>query len=77
MVRASVRRVNESPEAPDHAPVSVPPPDDVDLDVIEADLRNVEVALTRLADGTYWTDEITGQPLPDDVLVRDPTARRA
>ena len=50
---------------------------DVDLDAIEVDLRNVEVALTRLADGTYWTDEITGQPIPDDVLVQDPTARRA
>jgi RNA polymerase-binding transcription factor DksA len=49
----------------------------VALDAIEADLRNVEVALNRLADGTYWTDEITGQPIPDDVLVRDPTARRA
>jgi RNA polymerase-binding transcription factor DksA len=49
----------------------------VDLDAIEADLRNVEVALDRLADGTYWTDEVTGQPIPDEVLVLDPTARRA
>jgi RNA polymerase-binding transcription factor DksA len=54
-----------------------PVPLPVDLDAIENDLRNVEVALDRLADGTYWTDEVTGQPIPDDVLVRDPTARRA
>jgi RNA polymerase-binding transcription factor DksA len=51
--------------------------DVVDLDAIEADLRDVEVALDRLADGTYWTDEVTGQPIPDEVLVHDPTARRA
>jgi hypothetical protein len=71
--------VNESLDAPAQsphdAPVTLHVP--VDLDAIEADLRDVEVALNRLADGTYWTDEITGQPIPDDVLVRDPTARRA
>ncbi len=77
MARASVPRVNEPLDVPDPSPVSLPPPDDVDLDAIETDLRNVEVALNRLADGTYWTDEVTGQPIPDDVLVRDPTARRA
>jgi hypothetical protein len=33
--------------------------------------------LDRLSEGTYWTDEVTGQPIPDDVLVNDPTARRA
>jgi RNA polymerase-binding transcription factor DksA len=53
------------------------PPPPVDLDTIERDLSAVEVALTRLADGTYWTDEVTGQPIPDEVLVHDPTARRA
>jgi RNA polymerase-binding transcription factor DksA len=53
------------------------PPPTVDLDAVEADLRNVEVALNRLADGTYWTDEVTGEPIPDEVLVHDPTARRA
>ena len=80
-MRTSVRWVSDSPDVPDHAPESLPSTGPVtvavDLDAIEADLRNVELALNRLADGTYWTDEITGQPIPDDVLVRDPTARRA
>lgn len=49
----------------------------VDLDAIERDLAAVEVALDRLSEGTYWTDEVTGEPLPDDLLVADPTARRA
>ena len=53
------------------------PPPDVDLDEIERDLAGVERALERLSDGTYWTDEVTGQPIPDDVLAGDPTARRA
>lgn len=77
MVRASVRQVNDSPQAPEHERDSLQVPDVVDLDAIEADLHNVEVALDRLADGTYWTDEVTGQPIPDEVLVLDPTARRA
>lgn len=50
---------------------------DVDLDAVERDLAAVEVALGRLADGTYWTDEVTGEPIADDVLVHDPLARRA
>jgi RNA polymerase-binding transcription factor DksA len=49
----------------------------VDLDVIERDLAAVETALQRLSDGTYWTDEVTGEPLPEHVLVDYPTARRA
>lgn len=77
MVRASVRQVNDSPQAPDHEQDSLQLSDVVDLDAIETDLRNVEVALDRLADGTYWTDEVTGQSIPDEVLVVDPTARRA
>lgn len=48
----------------------------VDLDAIERDLAAVEVALERLSDGSYWTDEVTGEPIPDDVLAADPTARR-
>ena len=63
---------NESPAA-----IRAATAPDVDLDAIERDLTAVEVALGRLADGTYWTDEITGQPLPDSVLELDPTARRA
>ena len=37
---------------------------------------DVDAALTRLDDGTYWVDEITGQPLPDAVLAANPLARR-
>jgi len=55
---------------------SAPPPA-VDLDAIERDLTGVEIALTRLADGTYRTDEVTGSPIPDHILAADPTARRA
>ena len=48
----------------------------VDLDAIERDLADVEVALARLDAGTYWTDEITGAELPNDLLAGNPTARR-
>ena len=50
---------------------------EVDFDVIERDLAAVETALRRLSDGTYWTDEVTGEPIPEHVLAADPTARRA
>ena len=49
---------------------------EVDLDAIEGDLAGVEAALGRLAEGTYWTDEATGEAIPDDELAADPTARR-
>lgn len=49
----------------------------LDLEHIERDLTGVEAALGRLDDGTYWTDEVTGQPIPDDLLAGDPVARRA
>ncbi len=48
----------------------------LDLDAIERDLADVEVALTRLDAGTYWTDEVTGAELPTDLLAANPTARR-
>ncbi|MGZ4674047.1 MAG: hypothetical protein ACXV5U_05330 [Ilumatobacteraceae bacterium] len=48
----------------------------LDLDAIEQDLADVEVALARLDAGTYWTDEVTGAALPHDLLAADPTARR-
>ena len=48
----------------------------VDLDRLEHDLEGVEAALARLDAGTYWTDEITGAPLPDELLASDPVARR-
>ena len=47
-----------------------------DLDVIERDLADVEIALARLDAGTYWTCEETGAPLPDELLESTPTARR-
>jgi hypothetical protein len=49
----------------------------VDLDRVERDLEGVEAALARLDAGTYWTDEVTGAPLSDDLLAADPVARRA
>lgn len=49
----------------------------LDLDRVERDLAGVEDALARLDDGTYWTDEVTGQPIPHEVLAADPVARRA
>ena len=48
-----------------------------DLDAIARDLDGVDAALKRLDDGTYWTDEVTGEPIPDEVLAADPVARRA
>jgi RNA polymerase-binding transcription factor DksA len=51
--------------------------EEVDLDAVERDLAAVERALDRLSEGTYWTDEVTGEPIPEGVLADDPTARRA
>jgi RNA polymerase-binding transcription factor DksA len=48
----------------------------LDLDAIEQDLADVEIALARLDAGTYWTDEVTGAELPQDLLAAKPTARR-
>ena len=67
-----------APDGP--APASTTPravAEEVDLDAVERDLSAVEVALNRLADGTYWTDEVTGEPIPEPVLVRNPLTRRA
>ena len=46
------------------------------LDRLAAELQAVVSALTRLESGTYWSDEISGEPLDDSVLAADPTARR-
>jgi RNA polymerase-binding transcription factor DksA len=48
----------------------------LDLELIERELSGVDVALRRLDDGTYWSDEITGEAIPDAVLADDPVARR-
>jgi RNA polymerase-binding transcription factor DksA len=60
-----------SDATPDHdAPI-------VDLDHIGRELAGVEAALQRLDDGSYWTDEVTGLPLSEELLAVDPVARRA
>ena len=70
------------PESHERAPVAVTHPeggrrDGIDLDAMAADLDGVDAALARLAEGTYWTDEVTGDTLPDALLNSDPIARRA
>jgi RNA polymerase-binding transcription factor DksA len=52
-------------------------PAPADLARIERDLAGVETALQRLDAGTYWTDEVTGDTIPDEVLMVDPVTRRA
>ena len=48
----------------------------LDLDTMERDLADVEFALGRLDNGTYWNDEITGEPIEPGHLAARPTARR-
>lgn len=57
--------------------VSNAPTDGPDLDRIERDLADVETALERLENGTYWTCEVTGERIPDSVLASNPVARRS
>ena len=64
------------PQASDDGAHPAPAPTLVDVDAIAADLADVEVALARLEAGTYWTDEVTGEPLPDELLAVSPTARQ-
>ncbi|MFM8855965.1 MAG: hypothetical protein ACKOI2_01920 [Actinomycetota bacterium] len=47
-----------------------------DLSAIESDLAAVEAALSRLDAGTYWTDEVTGETLPETLLEENPLLRR-
>ena len=61
---------------PDDLASSEPPAPDLDLDLVERDLADVELALARLDSGEYWRDEITGAPLDDALLAERPTARR-
>ena len=49
----------------------------IDLDRIEQDLADVETALGRLEEGTYWTCEVTGAEIADETLQTNPVARRA
>ncbi len=72
--------MSESPDQAEPVPAAVTAagaPAVVDLTRIERDLEGVEAALRRLDDGSYWTDEVSGAPIPDDVLATDPVARRA
>jgi RNA polymerase-binding transcription factor DksA len=46
------------------------------FDHVEADLRDVELALARLDAGTYFQCESCGAPLEDEALAADPTRRR-
>jgi RNA polymerase-binding transcription factor DksA len=48
----------------------------LNLDAIEQDLADVDVALSRLDADTYFTDEVTGEPLNEEFLRANPTARR-
>jgi hypothetical protein len=63
------------PQAPTGPATPVVEP--LDLDRIEADLADVEIALARLDSGEYWRDEVTGAELADGVLEADPVTRRA
>ena len=67
--------IDEAPSTPtaETAPAPVAAPD---LERIAGDLADIDRALDRLSDGSYWTDEITGETIPDAVLAEDPTARR-
>lgn len=69
----------DEPQAePAVAPAAAAPADaPLDLDGIERDLADVEIALTRLDAGTYWADEVTGEELPAELLATHPTARTA
>jgi len=53
------------------APVDV----DIELDAIERDLADVELALERLGDGSYGRCETCGQVLTDDELESGPAHR--
>lgn len=61
---------NDTNEAPDNRD------DSIDLDAVELDLADVDRALERLEDGTYWTDEVTGRAIDPGHLEQHPTARR-
>jgi RNA polymerase-binding transcription factor DksA len=67
--------IDEAPATPtaETAPAPVAAPD---LERIAGDLADIDRALDRLSDGSYWTDEITGETIPDEVLAEDPSARR-
>jgi RNA polymerase-binding transcription factor DksA len=78
-----------TPDGVDHGSAEVADPSDrradraaetdglLDLERIASDLDGVDAALRRLDDGSYWTDEVTGEEIADAVLAADPIARRS
>ena len=67
--------MSEAPSASPHGSTDSPSEGGLDLAAIATDLADVEVALHRLESGTYFTDEVTGEPLAADWLASHPTAR--
>lgn len=65
-----------APDGSDDPAAAATPSDELDLAAIEADLDDVQAALARLADDSYWTDEVTGEPIPTEVLAATPLTRR-
>ena len=55
----------------------VNPESPIDLQTVEQELADVEAALERLDNGSYWTDEVTGEPIDPAWLEANPLARRA
>ena len=55
------------------APTTAPA---IDLERVAHELAGVEAALARLDDGSYWTDEVTGEALDEELLAHDPVARQ-
>ena len=52
------------------------PDSPLNLDAMEQDLNDVETALERLDNNSYWNDEVTGEPIDATYLAENPTARR-
>ena len=46
-----------------------------ELEQVERELAGVEHALTRIDSGTYGRCDVCGEPMADEVLAADPTAR--
>jgi RNA polymerase-binding transcription factor DksA len=53
----------------------VPGPSEVSIDEVDRLLDQVELALTRLDDGTYGRCGSCGSPIDDALLAASPTAR--
>jgi len=50
--------------------------DAAELDAIEVELGDIEIALDRLSDGSYGTCEACSRPIADEQLRRNPASRR-